>query len=51
MTDTLFSDPTIDCDPNNVDINFYISSPYLSVKYFNNIRHVNYKLSILQLNG
>ena len=22
MTDTLFSDPTIDCDPNNCDVNF-----------------------------
>ena len=51
MTDTLFSDPTIDCDPNNFDINFNISSPYLSVKDFNNIRHVNHKLSILQLNA
>ena len=51
MTDTLFSDPTIECDPNNVDINFNISSPYLSVKDFNNIRHVNHKLSIIQLNG
>ena len=51
MTDTLISDPTIDCDPNNVDINFNISSPYLSVKDFNNIRHVNHKLSILLLNG
>ena len=49
MTDTLISDPTIDCDPNNFDIN--ISSPYLSVKDFNNIRHINHKLSILQLNG
>ena len=45
MTDTLISDPTIDCDPNNFDINFNISSPYLSVKDFNNIRHVNHKQS------
>ena len=44
MTDTLISDPTIYCDPNNVDINFNISSPYLSD--FN-----NHKLSIIQLNG
>ena len=51
MTDTLISDPTIECYPHTCDINFNISSPYLSVKDFNNIRHVNHKLSILQLNG
>ena len=51
MTDILISDPTIDCDPYNFDINFNISSPYLPIKYFNNIIHVNHKLSILQLNG
>ena len=50
MNDTLISYPTIDCDPNNVDINFNISSPYLPVTYFNNSRHVNHILPILQLN-
>ena len=51
MTDTLICVPTIDCNPNNFDINFNISSIYFSIKDFNNIRHVNHKLSILQLNG
>ena len=36
MTDTLISDSTIYCDPNNVDINCNIYSPYLSVKDLNN---------------
>ena len=34
MTDTLISDPTIDCDKNNVDINLNIYSLYLSIKDF-----------------
>ena len=51
MIDIFISDPTIYCDPTNFYINFNIYSPYLLIKYFNNIRHVNHKLSILQLNG
>ena len=47
----MISDHTIDNDTNSCNINFNISSPYLSINDFNNIQIINYKLTILQLNG